>query len=79
MEAVLRLCLLPREEMKEAGDEELDIADPDDLTYQAAFSKLGASEATAVDPLTSLPDAKDFLAQQLVAASQAAPGKVSSI
>lgn len=76
MEALLRLFLLPREEIKEGEDEEVVVADPDDLTYQAAFSKLGASEPSRNDPLASVGDAKDLLLKQLVTASQAAPGKV---
>lgn len=80
MEALLRLFLLPREELKEEGeDDEVVVADPDDLTYQAAFSKLGASEPSRNDPLASVGDAKDLLLKQLVSASQAAPGKVSHL
>lgn len=78
MESLLRLFLLPQDlTAKGEDDEEVVVADPDDLSYQAAFSKLGASEAPRSDPLAQLGDPSEFLSRQLKAVSQASPGKVS--
>lgn len=75
MEALLKLFLLPQD-LKTTQDEDVAVVDPDELGYQASFSKLGASEPAKRDPVASVTDARDYLTKSLASASQAKPGKV---
>lgn len=77
LEGLLRLFLLPQDITGPNEEEEVVVADPDDLTYQASFSKLGASEAPKSDPLAQMGDPRELLTSQLLRSSQAAPGKVA--
>lgn len=77
MQALLKLFLLPLPLNKTADNEdEIDIVDPEDVVYQASFSKLGASERVRPDPVAHVPEPRTYLATSLVAASQSHPGQV---
>lgn len=77
MLALLKLFLLPLTLSKTSGaDEEVNVVDPDDTSYQASFSKLGASERVRPDPVAYVPEPRTYLATSLVATSQAHPGQV---
>ena len=75
MEALLKLFLLPQD-LSSNADDDIAVVDPDELGYQASFSKLGASEPPKTDTVASIPDARDFLTKSLAAASQRNPGRV---
>jgi exportin-2 (importin alpha re-exporter) len=77
LEAVLDVFTLPQDLQAGEGTEDLDNLDPEETTFQASFSRLGASESTVRDPVANVPDAKMFLSKQLAAASARNPGKVS--
>lgn len=77
LEAVLDIFTLPQDLKAGEGTEDLDNLDPEETTFQASFSRLGASESTVRDPVANVPDAKLFLSKQLAAASARNPGKVS--
>lgn len=79
LEAVLDIFTLPQDLKTGEGAEDLDNLDPEESTFQASFSKLGASESTARDPVANVPDAKLFLSKQLAEASARNPGKVGSL
>lgn len=76
LEAVLDIFTLSQDLKTEETTEDLDSLDPEESTFQASFSKLGASESTVRDPVANVPDAKLFLSKQLAAASARNPGKV---
>jgi hypothetical protein len=76
LEAVLDIFTLPQDLTTGEGAEDLDNLDPEDTTFQASFSKLGASESTVRDPVANVSDAKLFLSKQLAEASVRNPGKV---
>lgn len=78
MEALLKLFLLPLPIAKNTGvDDEIEVADAEDISYQASFSKLGASESVRPDPVGHVAEPRAYLAVSLVAASQSRPGQVS--
>lgn len=78
MEALLKLFLLPLPLVKNTGvDDEIEVADAEDISYQASFSKLGASETIRADPVGHVAEPRAYLAVSLVAASQSRPGQVS--
>jgi exportin-2 (importin alpha re-exporter) len=79
LEAVLDIFTLPQDLKTGEGAEDLDNLDPEDTTFQASFSKLGASESTVRDPVANVADAKLFLSKQLAAASARNPGKVGQL
>ncbi|KAJ9111753.1 hypothetical protein QFC22_006412 [Naganishia vaughanmartiniae] len=79
LEAVLDVFTLPQDLKTGDGTEDLDNLDPEETTFQASFSRLGASESTVRDPVANIPDAKLFLSKQLAAASTRNPGKFSSL
>lgn len=76
LEAVLDIFNLSQDLQSTETTEDLDSLDPEESTFQASFSKLGASESRARDPVEGVPDAKLFLSKQLAAASARNPGKV---
>ena len=79
LEAVLDIFTLPQDLKTGEGAEDLDNLDPEDTSFQASFSKLGASESTVRDPVANVPDAKLFLSKQLAEASKRNPGKVGNM
>ncbi|GHJ89066.1 hypothetical protein NliqN6_5468 [Naganishia liquefaciens] len=79
LEAVLDIFTLPQDLKTGEGAEDLDNLDPEDTSFQASFSKLGASESTARDPVANVPDAKLFLSKQLAEASKRNPGKFPAL
>ncbi|KAJ9118399.1 hypothetical protein QFC24_006228 [Naganishia onofrii] len=79
LEAVLDVFTLPQDLKAGEGTEDLDNLDPEETTFQASFSRLGASESTVRDPVANVPDAKMFLSKQLAAASARNPGKFASL
>ena len=79
LEAVLDIFTLPQDLKTGEGAEDLDNLDPEDTSFQASFSKLGASESTVRDPVANVPDAKLFLSKQLAEASKRNPGKVGNV
>jgi exportin-2 (importin alpha re-exporter) len=77
METLLRMFLLPQDLKTQNGDEDdVQILDPEDISYQASFSKLGASETARADPFANVGEPRDLLRNQLVEASRARPGVV---
>ncbi|KAI5449860.1 importin-alpha export receptor [Naganishia albida] len=78
LEAVLDIFNLSQDLQSTETTEDLDSLDPEESTFQASFSKLGASESRARDPVEGVPDAKLFLSKQLAAASARNPGKFAS-
>lgn len=54
-----------------ADDNEISAIDHEEQTagYQAAYTKLAASETSTVDPVAYVPDAVTFMRQQLASAS----------
>lgn len=76
LEAALDLFLLVQDLNTEEGDN-IDQLDPEESSFQASFSKLGASEPATRDPLAQIPDAKLYLSSRLAETSRRHPGKVS--
>lgn len=77
MQALLKLFLLPLPLVKNTGaEDEIDVADAEDVGYQASFSKLGASEKSRPDPVQHIAEPRSYLATSLVATSQSRPGQV---
>lgn len=80
LEAVLDIFLLSQDLKKDVSEEDqLEQFDPEDTGFQASFSKLGASEPAARDPVANVADPKAFLSEQLSLASQRNPGKVCEL
>ncbi|GAA5967687.1 hypothetical protein JCM11641_005736 [Rhodosporidiobolus odoratus] len=84
LEALLKLFALPLPLTKNssadaAAADELNIIDPEDVGYQASFSKLGASEKPREDPVRHVEDPQLWLARGLGEASRAHPGKVPAL
>lgn len=82
MESLLKLFALPLPISKTtsaADGDEVNIIDPEDVGYQASFSKLGASEKPRADPVAYVQDPKDYLAKGLADASKAQPGKIPAL
>ncbi|PLW07427.1 hypothetical protein PCASD_22407 [Puccinia coronata f. sp. avenae] len=81
--SVLRLFTLPQLKSTEdttAGESELNVTDLEENGYQVGFSRLGASETIGKrDPFTSLGDPRDALANGLVKAGDAQPGKIPAL
>lgn len=81
MAALLKLHLLPQPiapntTSANGATDEIEIADLEETGYQASYSKLGASERARPDPVAHVAEPREYLASQLVAASQARPGQV---
>jgi hypothetical protein len=76
LEAALDLFLLVQD-LNTEEDADIDQLDPEESTFQASFSKLGASKPAARDPVVYVPDAKLYLGSQLSTTSRRHPGKVS--
>jgi exportin-2 (importin alpha re-exporter) len=77
MEALLRLFLLPQDLSTQNGnDDDVQVVDPEDISYQASFSRLGASETSRPDPFAAVHEPRELLRTQLVQASQSRPGVV---
>lgn len=77
MQALLKLFLLPLPLVKNTGaEDEIEIADAEEVGYQASFSKLGASETSRPDPVQHIAEPRSYLATSLVATSQSRPGQV---
>lgn len=76
LEAILDIYALPQDFSTE--HEGVEDIDPEDSSFQASFSKLGASESTVRDPFADIADPKLYLSKQLSAISQRNPGKVSA-
>ena len=74
LEAALDLFLLVQDLNTE--EDNLDQLDPEESSFQASFSKLGASEPASRDPLAQVPDAKVYLSSRLAETSRRHPGKV---
>ena len=80
MEALLKMFLLPQDLKSNAvADDDVVVMDPDEGSYQASFSKLGASEPPKVDLVASVDDPRTLLAQQLGTAAASQPGIVSCL
>jgi hypothetical protein len=77
LEAAIDVFMLPQD-VKESEGDNLEQLDPEETSFQASFSKLGASEPQFRDPLSAVPDAKRYLAAELAATSARHPGKVRS-
>lgn len=75
LEAALDLFLLVQD-LGTEEDNNLDQLDPEESSFQASFSKLGASEPASRDPLAQIPDAKVYLSSRLAETSRRHPGKV---
>lgn len=73
-EAALDVYLLPQD-LKNEAEGDVDQVDVEDSSFQASFSKLGASEPPTRDVLASIPDAKTYLSSQIAEASARNPGK----
>lgn len=73
-EAVLDLFLLPQDVTANDSVNAVDELDPEESSFQASFSRLGASEAVVRDPFASVADPKTLLAQEISATSARNPG-----
>ncbi len=79
LEALLKLfnSPLPLAKNTSAADaDEVDFVDPEDVGYQASFSKLGASEKPREDPVGYVQDPRAHLAKGLEELGKTQPGKV---
>lgn len=79
LEALLKLfnSPLPLAKNTSAADaDEVDFIDPEDVGYQASFSKLGASEKPREDPVGYVQDPRAHLAKGLEELGKTQPGKV---
>ena len=79
LEALLKLfnSPLPLAKNTSAADaDEVDFVDPEDVGYQASFSKLGASEKPREDPVGCVQDPRAHLAKGLEELGKTQPGKV---
>ncbi len=77
LEGALDVFMLPQQ--FEDGNTEADgieDLDPEEATFQASFSKLGASEGRPRDVLSDIADPKRYLSKSLAEASAKHPGKV---
>lgn len=74
--ALLKLFLLPLPLTTTTSLDDLAIPDTDEVTYQASYSKLGASERIVEDPVAHVVDPKEWLARGLVEISTARPGLI---
>ncbi|MBZ6398064.1 MAG: hypothetical protein LBF18_23950, partial [Pantoea sp.] len=82
LEALLKLfnSPLPLAKNTSAADaDEVDFIDPEDVGYQASFSKLGASEKPHEDPVGYVQDPRAHLAKGLEELGKTQPGKVRAI
>ncbi len=68
--------MLPQDVRGNAVDSILQL-DPEDSAFQSSFSKLGASENEAKDPVPEVADPQQYLSKQLAAKSASKPGVVS--
>ncbi|BGP16685.1 hypothetical protein JCM10213_000398 [Rhodosporidiobolus nylandii] len=82
LEALLKLFALPLPLTKTssaAEADEINVVDPEDVGYQASFSKLGASEKPRADPVAHVDDPREWLAKALVEAGRREPGKIPAL
>ncbi|KAH8927183.1 hypothetical protein BT69DRAFT_1330631, partial [Atractiella rhizophila] len=81
LEALLKLIILPQIAPDGHEDDELQLQDLDESTlgYQAAFSKLGASETTQEDPVKRVADVRNYLAVEIGNAAKRHPGKIGPL
>ncbi|KAL1410407.1 importin-alpha export receptor [Vanrija albida] len=71
--ALLDLFALPQD-LTYAGQDALNELDPEDTGFQSSFSKLGASERQAHDPVRGVGNEKEFAASELARRSKERPG-----
>lgn len=79
LEALLKLFNSPMPLAKNtsaADADEVDVVDPEDVGYQASYSKLGASEKPRADPVAYVQDPQAHLAKGLEDLGRSHPGKV---
>jgi hypothetical protein len=76
LEAALDVIVLPQD-VRGNGDELIAELDPEETSFQSSFSKLGASETAAKDPIPEITDARRYLSKELAAKSASRPGVVS--
>lgn len=76
LEAALDIFTKPQE-LRSQGENHLDELDPEDSSFQASFSKLGASETFTRDPVATVTDPKAYLSKGLAKMGAQKPGVVS--
>ncbi|BGP55866.1 hypothetical protein JCM8202_002291 [Rhodotorula sphaerocarpa] len=82
LEALLKLFNSPMPLAKNtsaADADEVDVVDPEDVGYQASYSKLGASEKPRADPVAYVQDPQAHLAKGLEDLGRSHPGKVPAL
>ncbi|BEJ11174.1 hypothetical protein CspHIS471_0105960 [Cutaneotrichosporon sp. HIS471] len=78
--ALVDLFTLPQDLTYATGTaDDLTALDPEDAGFQSSFTKLGASERTAHDPIKNIPDTKKYASSQLARRSMERPGVLSPL
>lgn len=73
--ALVDLFTLPQDLTYATGtSDDLTALDPEDAGFQSSFTKLGASERTAHDPIKGIPDTKKYASTELARRSKEHPG-----
>lgn len=74
------LITLPQDLTYATGTaDDLTALDPEDAGFQSSFTKLGASERTAHDPIKAIPDAKKYASSELARRSKELPGVIGPL